>query len=481
MVGVNAQITQEDEFLVGNPQITYFKAVYRRHSHFAIQQVETSPQGTINANGESEVVYKIDDGGGHLLSRCWLEVELLPTPVGNSEAEYLNWTNNTGHAFLEYCKLKIGGQIIDEHSGLYLDVYNELNDKDESEHLGLNKHVCKNTYLRSNRHTLKPINLIIPFKFWFNKNPGLALPLISLDNSNVEFVMKFRNVNNLINISNNYQLNGFIQAPVVKFFNEIIYLSAAEAKRFKQNRHEYLIETVQEEKNNLFSTNVITNFSHPVKELIWVIRHNDRFSGTTPGPNSRVDATINRSYNSNSKVFQPPNPMIGNLTNTNNNNNLTHTDELRTQGNDYFEYCCGALGERDAGGVNVLTRTNVNQRHGGTNMYGFNDNGCDWFDKFQLDFSGAKCGVHINASYLRTSNPVKYGHKLPNKHVYSYSFSLSPDEYTPSGHYNFSNSSSQKLNFTFPITNSNIVITIFAINYNIFRIMSGKAALIFTQ
>ena len=472
MVGVNGQLTQEDQFLVGNPQITFFKAVYRRHSHFAIQQNVQSPQGSITTNGESEVVYKIDDGGGHLLSRCWLEVELVPTDTGTTSAEYINWTNNTGHAFLEYCKLKIGGQIIDDHSGLYLDVYNELNDKDESEHMGLNKHVCKNSYLRSNRHRLKPITLIIPLKFWFNKNPGLALPLISLDNSNVEFVMKFRNVNNLVNISNAYAPHddNEINVPVVKFYNEIIHLDTGEATRFKQNRHEYLIETVQEERNITFSSSVTTNFSHPVKELIWVIRPNDRFSGKKSSIQTKTDATINRSYNSNSINF-----------NSTTNNNMAHNDERITQGNDYFEYCCGALGGSE--GTSVITPTNTNSRHGGNNLYGLKDNGCEWFDTFQLEFGGDKRHEPLNASYLRSSNPVKYGHKLPNKHVYSYSFSLNPDDYTPSGHYNFSNSSSQKLKFITPITNANneIKITIFAINYNIFRIMSGKAALIFTQ
>ena len=112
MVGVG-KITQETDFIVGNPQITFFKAVYRRHSHFAIQQ-KTQSGDQPNVNGK-EIVYTINDGGGQLLHRCWLEVDLNVTNTNIDSEEYMNWTNNTGHAFVEQCKLKINNNEIDTH------------------------------------------------------------------------------------------------------------------------------------------------------------------------------------------------------------------------------------------------------------------------------------------------------------------------------------------------------------------------------
>jgi len=460
MVGVG-KITQETDFIVGNPQITFFKAVYRRHSHFAIQQ-KTQSGDQPNVNGK-EIVYTINDGGGQLLHRCWLEVDLNVTSNDDSE-EYMNWTNNTGHAFVEQCKLKINNNEIDTHSGVWLDVYNELNDKDELEHMGLNKHAAKNAYLTSSKR-LEPLHMIIPFKFWFNKNPGLALPLCSIDRASVDFVVKYRKLTHLVNTTNGVVIPAAtttISDPRVTFFSEIIHLDIDETRRFTQNRHEYLIETLQEKQED-FESNVRINFSHPVKELVWVIRHQTRFEGTAAtAAEAPVDATKNISYNSNGEAF---NTVA---------NNLLGITVKPVNGNDYFDYSCGSLGT--IGGSKDST-------HGGNNIYGNHDQGCEWFDTFQLDISGETQFDKLKASFLRTSLPAQYGHKVPNKHVYCYSFSLNPDEYSPSGVKNLSNSSHQLLRFTDPITttNSDVKITIFAVNYNIFRIMNGKAALIFSQ
>jgi len=461
MVGVG-KITQETDFIVGNPQITFFKAVYRRHSHFAIQQ-KTQSGDQPNVNGK-EIVYTINDGGGQLLHRCWLEVDLKVTNNNTDSEEYINWTNNTGHAFVEQCKLKINNNEIDTHSGVWLDVYNELNDKDELEHMGLNKHAAKNAYLTSSKR-LEPLHMIIPFKFWFNKNPGLALPLCSIDRASVDFVVKYRKLTHLVNTTNGVVIPAAtttITAPEVTFFSEIIHLDIDETRRFTQNRHEYLIETLQEKQED-FDSNVRINFSHPVKELVWVIRHQTRFEGTAAtSADSPVDATKNISYNSNGEAF---NTVA---------NNLLATTAKPANGNDYFDYSCGSLGAID---------DSMDSTHGGNNIYGNHDQGCEWFDTFQLDISGETQFDKLKASFLRTSLPAQYGHKVPNKHVYCYSFSLNPDEYSPSGVKNLSNSSHQLLRFTEPITatNSDVKITIFAVNYNIFRIMNGKAALIFSQ
>tara|TARA_B100000787_G_scaffold169792_1_gene162264 strand:- start:222 stop:1634 length:1413 start_codon:yes stop_codon:yes gene_type:complete len=470
MVGVG-KVTQETDFIVGNPQITFFKAVYRRHSHFAIQQkLQSGDQPNVNGK---EIVYTVNDGGGQLLHRCWLEVDLKVDDTHNpdlSDADYINWTNNTGHALVEQVKLKINNNEIDTHSGVWLDVYNELNDKEEYEHFGINKHSAKNEYLTSNTGSLKPLHLIIPFKFWFNRNPGLALPLCSIDRSSVDFVVKFRKLNHLVNTTNEFSIptGVTIEEPTVKFFSEIIHLDIDETRRFTQNRHEYLIETVQEKQED-FDTSVRINFSHPVKELIWVIRHSHKFEGHPSNTTTNnIDATQNVSYNSTGSDF---------LATT---NNSLETAEPKTNGNDYFDYSCGSLGGLN--GTDPHTPVSVLSTHGGNNIYGNNTTGCEWFNTFELDISGESQFDALQASFLRTSLPAQYGHKVPNKHVYSYSFSLNPNDYSPSGVKNLSNSSNQLLKFTNPITvNSDVKITIFAVNYNIFRIMNGKAALIFSQ
>jgi hypothetical protein len=466
-------ITTESVKIVGTPQITHFKAVFRRHTNFLIEQKVHSSSGNelVSSNQQTYTI----TSGGHLLYKCWIEAELSPAAGGGvTESEYINWTNNTGHALIEEVQLYVSSNLIDKHSGLWLDVYNELNDIGGREHQGLNKHTCKNSYLKSNTHRLKPINLVIPLKFWFNTNPGLALPLVSLYNSKIEFKVKYRNLAHLINMSNKYapDAGNTLTPPVIKFYTEIIHLDTPEATRFKQNRHEYLIETIQEQPPTPLINKVKLQFAHPVKELIWIIRHADRYvTPSPPATNATIDATLNRSYNSKGNTATL-------LFNTVGNQNIAHAGEHVAQTNDYFEYSCGTLGPNGAVPNFVATG------HGGSNLYGYNTDGCDWFDTATVEIKGEKFSdPPLNASYLRTTHPYEHGHNVPNKHVYSYSFALNPNEYTPSGLYNLSDAENQSLNFINPIeaTGSNSQISVFAVAYNIFRVFAGKGTLVFSQ
>ena len=123
---------------------------------------------------------------------------------GLDNLTYLNWTNNTGHALIEECSIKIGGQQMDKHSSRWLDIWNELTDHEESDWLGLNKHSAKNAYLKSNSSKElyegdNNLKLYIPLQFWFNRNVGLALPLIALQYHEVELNITFRGISALIN------------------------------------------------------------------------------------------------------------------------------------------------------------------------------------------------------------------------------------------------------------------------------------------
>ena len=125
----------------------------------------------------------------------WLECALTSTSITADANTYTNWTNNTGHAYIKECSVEIGGQEIDKHTSEWLDIYNELTDHDESEWIGLNKHAAKNAFLKSNAATsTAALKLYIPLKFWFCRNPGLALPLIALQYHEVKVKLTLRKV-----------------------------------------------------------------------------------------------------------------------------------------------------------------------------------------------------------------------------------------------------------------------------------------------
>ena len=166
--GAITQITSVnlvDNFLTGTPQITHFKAVYKRHTRFAIEAIEITgnSEPTQLTTTDQTITYPIPTNGD-LLSKIWIEAKLSAT-TNSGSASYTNWVNNTGAALLKESKVVIGGSggsEIDKHDSLWYDVWNELTDHDGSDHIGLNKHLAKNSYLKSNSNTLPDLHLNIP-------------------------------------------------------------------------------------------------------------------------------------------------------------------------------------------------------------------------------------------------------------------------------------------------------------------------------
>jgi len=209
---------------------------------------------TFNGNlstGGSTVVSTISRNGD-LVSNLWLDMKLDGTGLDDdTSSEYMNWTNNTGHALVKECEIEIGGQLIDRHYSQWLDVWNELTDHDESEWRGLNKHAAHKAYLRSGSPSaLSSLQLYVPLKFWFCRNPGLALPLIALQYHEVKVRVTFRDANACVNRSMPAGALADVKdiSTLTQDYNlwaDYIYLDTDERRRFAQVSHEYLIEQVQ--------------------------------------------------------------------------------------------------------------------------------------------------------------------------------------------------------------------------------------------
>ena len=248
----------QDIYLTGNPQITFFKVVYRRHTNFSMEDIKQDIDGSSQLGKDNEGVVTISRNGD-LVSKLWLDVKLPASTKCAAGGTYQNWTNNTGHAFVKDCEIEIGGQRIDRHYSQWLDVWNELTDHDESEWIGLNKHAAKNAYLKSGSAAdtsgAEVTRLYVPLQFWFCRNPGLALPLIALQYHEVKVILE-------------HDFSGFTSVADNKLWCDYIYLDTDERRRFAQVSHEYLIEQVQESTLTSALTNDL-NFNHPVKELVW--------------------------------------------------------------------------------------------------------------------------------------------------------------------------------------------------------------------
>ena len=416
---------KQTKHIVGNPQTTHFKSVYFRHTNFAIESIPCVFNNSISNTSESNVSVIIHKTGD-LVSNAHIEFILKLTTNSLSGGTYVNFTNSTGYAAIKEVSIEINSQEIDKHYSEWFDIWNELTDSNYNEHKLVNKHNAKYTYLKSNNGTTR-VKCYVPLKFWFCRNPGLALPLIALQNSQVIMKFKFRNPYTLINTD--HTSGGIIPSyeKIPELYVDYIFLDTKEKRDFATKKHQYLIEQLQFNRKQTFTNNHELNFNNPVKELIWVCQNKN----------------VNTEYNLNS---------IGN-----NADAYSNVISSITKNNDYFNYQSISTSSQDY----LYTLTNNEP-----------------FNEAEMFFDGNSRFNKRKATYFRTIQPSTYHSKVPSKHIYIYSFSLKPEEHQPSGVCNFSKLKSAQITFSSPATNTDILI--FAHSYNLLRIMEGKAGIAYS-
>ena len=421
-----------NKHITGNPQTTHFKSVYFRHTNFAMESVPCIFNNPISTNSDTSVVSTVQRSGD-LVAGAHIEFILKRTFSGSAPTggSYVSWTNSTGYALIKEVSIEIENQVIDKHYGEWLDIWNELTDINNNEHLLVNKHETKHLYLKSNDHTTSSLKCYVPLQFYFCRNPGLALPLIALQNKKIYMKFTFRNPYTLINTdhtSGNIGTISYTQNP--ELYIDYIYLDTAERRSFSQKKHQYLIEQVQFNGFQTLSSSNEINFDNPVKELIWVCRNK----------NVKTEKDL-------STISNDADAYSNTVTSLNKNN-------------DYFNY------------MSVSSNSQTE--------YLYNDNTYEAFNEVDLKINGNSRFNKRYASYFRTIQPNTYHSKVPKKHIYVYSFSLNPEKHQPSGVLNFSKLKSVKLELSNPNTN-NMEILIFAVNYNLLRIVNGMGGLAYTS
>ena len=292
----------QDIYLTGNPMITYFKVVYRRHTNFAMESIAQ----VFSGNPEfGQRVSALISRNGDLVSGMVLEATL---PVVNVAAGAVGaadnvtasrWIDNVGHYLINTVTVEIGGQQIDQHFGDWLEIWYQLTipagqkagylrmiGQDPKDSLG------QPTGLQNRDSTMANTGrkIYVPLQFWFCRNVGLALPLIALQYHEVKVNILFAASNKLLTKVTTAApaAPGAVKAvttPDTRVYAlgscalwvDYIYLDTDERRRFAQVSHEYLIEQLQTTSGTNYSVtgvgntpvSVDLNFNHPVKELIW--------------------------------------------------------------------------------------------------------------------------------------------------------------------------------------------------------------------
>ena len=526
----------QDVYLTGNPQITFFKVVYRRHTNFALESIQQTFNGSV---GYGQRVTATVSRNGDLISRAYLELESNDTDL----VPYF------GLRVLKDAEVEIGGQRIDKHYSEWMYIWNELTMpegkkeayfdmvggsgslsggkflelkankfnieapvvrpglihviaknssnniipgstvleitpvdggqatitvketsgytvanltgvkllidpaefmifRDESEDdVVFKNHASVNsgsptiliqgtdnsahttlidiaTYfdLSSGSGASKPAEklekMYVPLQFWFCNNFGLALPLIGLQYHEVKINIQFEEASKCL-------LEGGTVIPSdlkASLWVDYVYLDTDERRKFAQSSHEYLIEQLQFTGRESVSNKVKLNFNHPVKELIWVVNkedksNNDWFNFTDNKDKLKLEHTLANYEEVRSK-----------LSVTRGANNPIKSGKLILNGNDRFH-------ERDG-------------------------------------------------RYFNLVQPFQHHTNVPNNAgINVYSFALKPEEHQPSGTLNMSriDTATLSLNYESDVNTSTDNLSVYAVNYNVLRILSGMGGIAYSN
>jgi hypothetical protein len=183
---------QEDMFLSKNPQITFFKIVYRRHTNFSNEQIpQYFPDQQVNfGNKISASITK----SGDLMSDIIVAITLPKIKKFQDTQTKFAWVRRIGFAMIKSVEIEINGRVIDKHYGEWLSIWSELSgDMHGDKSYGFNKMIGNVPEMTDFTDSKEEYKLYIPLKFWFCRSSGLALPLVALQYSDVKINIEFNN------------------------------------------------------------------------------------------------------------------------------------------------------------------------------------------------------------------------------------------------------------------------------------------------
>ena len=494
--------TANDLFLTGNPQITHFKILYKRHTRFAIEPKNIEFNGTVNWG---QTVSCTIPKNGDLLYKTYVRINLPEvTPSSGKNFRWLNWL---GHVLIKSVKLEIGSQEIVKHYGEWFHILNEMNQKpgQQSNYARLVGNVPK--LVQPSTSTKPATELLIPLQFFFCQHPGSALPLVALSNHDVRLQIEFNTKENCYWSENvTESAVGDITGDLLMNF---IHLDSDERKKIAAASHEYLIEQLQYSGDEAITTNnlqVEIPFHHPVHSLYWVIQKDDHINRTEMqdlgGPQwfnftDRVDTT---------SLTGTPNFNLGaglggaSFINQNLLAQMSMGGETSTLSSSAFNglSTSNAFVSSSTNNIDLDTLTFQNLFGNGntSNAVAYNaplavfDNGDNPVSEAKIVLNNRDVITYMSGIYFNHIVPYETYANGPAPGINMFSFNLDPaNKEQPKGSVNFTFFDSRKLDLR--LTNNTVLnesstatsakCRVYALNYNILRIMGGMGAIAYNS
>ena len=511
----------QDAYITGNPHITFWKVLYKRHTNFAMEAFRVNFTGSPQYG---QRVVAVINRNADLMYKTYLEVQ-LPDTVTAGVKWSAAWERRLGYQLLKKIEVEIGGQIIDTHYGEWLFLWENLTSNFDN---SVKLDSMLGGYLGGSGTTNvscggRPNILYIPLQFWFCRNPGLALPLIALQYHEVRINVTLSAATDLVTATTPGSTTVSQAAallPQLKdmcLYVDYVYLDVDERRRFAQQSHEYLIDQLQfglQQTITTASARIDLTLNHPVKELVWVFqdaRKTDCGSDLTKNlgftqPFS-YDDIVNRCrlqingqdrfderYGDYFWRVQPYQhhsggafwPMRAQVTAT---TAATVTYDSCTVTGDVLTVA-GTKGGTSGAFISegaVVSSSVAGLLSAGTIVSAFGT-GSGATGTYNISEAALVAGTSVSAGTVTFTLPnLQYTpHDNP---INVYSFALQPEEHQPSGTCNFSRIDTTTLVFDSiaeaglakPTKSTPFNFRMYAVNYNIFRVMSGMGGLAYSN
>lgn len=528
----------QDVYLTSDPQITFFKLLYRRHTNFSAESIV---QNFSSAANFGETVSCTLTRSGDLIGKIFLHVEIpaIPKFINSNTGEEdkikkMAWVQNLGYALIQEISIEIGGKLIDRQYGEWLYIWSELTNKQDR---ALDKMIgnVPSIYQFTNGKT--GYKLYIPLQFWFCRNSGLSLPLTALSSSDVKIIISFRKLEECYRIGPTHSIemvediipfksgdyieqtikNQTIYGYVIgynylskKLYYIKIVSPTATKKTFESIQTTTISDTILDNNDNAVNTsyriyNVITHtYATPrpnSKEIMEQLNIPQRpklvnaclyvdFVYLDDDERSKFVKT-NHEYLIEQIQF---NQMVGiSSPNVKQKLALNHPckahywviqmDSLVGTGtiNDLFNYTTSPIHypKKDAyiNNLPVATMNNQNRLDNHDRYYGKNI-----LITGKLMTNGQSRFKTRNSEYFNWIEPYEHHHRGSSPGIYTYSFAIYPEEIQPSSAINMSkiDDINMMMRLHNTITPQNMVkIRSYTINYNILRVAFGLGGLVF--
>ena len=520
----------QDIYISGNPQITFWKVLYKRHTNFAMESIEVTFNGQADFNKR---VTAVINRNADLMYRTYVQVVLPAVDLinGSTNLQRFRWLNYIGHRLIKTVELEIGGQRIDRQYGDWMQIWTQLS-QDAGTIAALDDMIgnthdlvlmkdkkgyaldasCAGAELTNScaaRAGTPAKTLYIPLQFWFCRNPGLAIPLIALQYHEVRINVEFEQ---WINCCYYEQTSATAPATSIQsltaasLYIDYIYLDTEERRRFAQQTHEYLIEQLQytgAESITSSSNKIQLNFNHPVKELVWVVQR-DSFVDCTPGQIFINEVSGCQPFNytddfSTEGVVMDVLARGGNVGAGGAVGTAVPTVGADGPSGPYLPGLGVAVGPSltgsswldsnlGAGGNDsvVLFETTTNYLLAKVLLQsGVKCEGKNPVEVAKLQLNGQDRFTEREGRYFDRVQPYQHHTRTPSRGINVYSFALKPEEHQPSGTCNFSRIDKATLQLTVSVntvrSGRTAQVRVYAVNYNVLRVMSGMGGLAYSN